>query len=500
MVNLKGGNRPLNEAIGRPQRRSGTVCRMTHMHVAGSIHADAVAPAPVWLVKPSDVNALDRRLWSETVDRDVSGQLNVGDMTINEIVGQVGSPVYVMDEVDFRHRAQAWRQAFAGWTIYYASKSFLCSTVARWVADADLSLDVASLGELTVALRAGFDPARMALHGNNKSETELRLALTSGVGRIVVDSSDEIGRLERLTAELGVRATVLVRVTTGVEAHTHEYIATAHEDQKFGFSIASGQALVAMVRCFHSPNLDLVGIHSHIGSQIFDTNGFEVATRRTLKLMAQFYEATGAMLSELDLGGGFGIAYTAQDTPSTPADLARALGDIVDHECRAFGLTVPQLAIEPGRSISGPAGMAIYTVGTVKNVEIGGGASRRYISVDGGMSDNIRPALYAAEYSAVLANRASQADPVLSRVVGLHCEGGDILVRDVFLPGDIRPGDLIAVPASGAYSRSMASNYNHTPRPPVVAVRDGQVSTLIRRETLDDLLGLDAGLASNDKE
>lgn len=467
---------------------------MTHMHVAGSIHADATSPAPVWLVKPADPNVLDDRLWSDTVLRRESGELQIGGLAASEILEQTGSPAYVIDEVDFRGRALTWNKAFDGWNVYYAGKSFLCSTVARWIAEEGLMLDVASLGELTVALRAGFDPARIALHGNNKSDAELRLALEKNVGRIVVDSSDEIGRLERLTAELGVRVQVLIRVTTGVEAHTHEYIATAHEDQKFGFSISGGQALVAMVRCFHSPNIDLVGIHSHIGSQIFDTNGFEVAARRTLRLIAQFKEATGVMLTELDLGGGFGIAYTSDDSPATASYLAEGLADIVAHECRAFGLDVPTLSIEPGRAISGPAGTALYTVGTVKTVEIGGGQSRRYISVDGGMSDNIRPALYAAEYSAVLANRASDAAPVLSRVVGLHCEGGDILVRDVFLPADIKAGDIIAVPASGAYSRSMASNYNHTPRPPVVSVRDGKVSTMIRRESLDDLLALDAGL------
>jgi diaminopimelate decarboxylase len=473
---------------------------MTHMHVAGSIHADATSPAPQWLLKPKNVNELDRRLWSDTVDRMDAGAVAIGGLTAAEIVEQVGSPVYVIDELDFRGRALSWKQAFEGWHVYYAAKSFLCSTVVRWVAEEGLSLDVSSHGELVVALRAGFDPARIALHGNNKSTEVLRLALTAGVGRIVVDSSDEIGRLERLTAELGVRATVLIRVTTGVEAHTHEYIATAHEDQKFGLSITGGSALVAMVRCFHSPNIDVVGVHSHIGSQIFDTNGFEVAARRTLKLMAQFREAIGVMLTELDLGGGFGIAYTSEDSPSTADDLARGLKDIVAHECRAFDLDVPALAVEPGRAISGPSGTALYRVGTVKTVEIGGGHSRRYVSVDGGMSDNIRPALYGAEYSAVLANRSSSARPVLSRVVGMHCEGGDILVRDVFLPGDVRAGDLVAVPASGAYSRSMASNYNHTPRPGVVSVRDGKLTTLVHRETLDDLLALDAGLSPRHDE
>ncbi len=467
---------------------------VTHMHVAGSIHADASSAAPVWLEKPVDANVLVDGLWSGTAVRGEGGEMHVGGLPVSEIMAQAGSPVYAIDEIDFRGRALTWAQAFSGWKVYYAGKSFLSGTIARWVSEEGLNLDVCSLGELTVALRAGFDPARIGLHGNNKSEELLRLALSAGVGRIIIDSSDEITRLERIGAELGVRPPVLIRVTTGVEAHTHEYIATAHEDQKFGFSIAGGQALVALVRCQGSPHLDLVGLHSHIGSQIFDTNGFEVAARRTLRLMSQFKEATGVTLPELDLGGGFGIAYTIDDSPATPADLARGLSDIIEHECRAFGLDKPLLSLEPGRAISGPPGTALYTVGTIKDVELGGGQSRRYISVDGGMSDNIRPALYAAEYSAVVANRVTTAPPTLSRVVGLHCEGGDILVRDVFLPSDIAIGDVIAVPAAGAYSRSMASNYNHTPRPAVVGVRDGKVSVILRRETLDDLLALDAGL------
>ncbi len=467
---------------------------VTHMHVAGSIHADVSSAAPVWLDRPTDANALVDGLWSGTTVRGPGGEMHVGGLPVSDILAQAGSPVYVIDEIDFRGRALTWAQAFAGWKVYYAGKSFLSGTIARWVFEEGLNLDVCSLGELTVALRAGFDPARIGLHGNNKSEDLLRVALQSGVGRIIIDSADEIARLERLGSELGVRPDVLIRVTTGVEAHTHEYIATAHEDQKFGFSIAGGQALVALVRCQGSAHLNLVGLHSHIGSQIFDTNGFEVAARRTLRLMSQFKEATGVTLPELDLGGGFGIAYTIDDSPATPADLAHGLSEIIEHECRAFGLDKPMLSLEPGRAISGPPGTALYTVGTIKDVELGGGQSRRYISVDGGMSDNIRPALYAAEYSAVVAGRVTDAPPTLSRVVGLHCEGGDILVRDVFLPGDVRIGDVIAVPAAGAYSRSMASNYNHTPRPAVVGVRDGKVSVILRRETLDDLLALDAGL------
>jgi diaminopimelate decarboxylase len=337
------------------------------------------------------------------------------------------------------------------------------------------------------------DLRRVGLHGNNKSVAELHHALTAGVGLVIVDSFAEIARLGALAEELGVRPRVMVRATTGVEAHTHEYIATAHEDQKFGFSITGGPAAEALGACHDHPALDLAGIHSHIGSQIFDAEGFEVAARRTLRLQADFAARTGTTLPELDLGGGFGIAYTSADSPASADELAGALREIIDHECASLGIAVPHLSIEPGRAISGPSTFALYEVGTVKPVQLDGGASRLYVAVDGGMSDNIRTALYAAEYSATLASRRSDAPPVLARVVGKHCEGGDILVRDEFLPADIAPGDLIAVPASGAYSRTMASNYNHVPRPPVAAVRDGALTTLVRRETIDDLLALDVG-------
>lgn len=463
------------------------------MHVAGTIHADVTASGPQWLERPADPNALDDAIWSLNTVRDADGVISVAGMKVTDAVRRFGSPLYLLDEDDFRARARAFTQAFDGWDVYYAGKAFLTRTVARWVAEEGLHLDVCSEGELITALRAGFPAGRIGMHGNNKSLTELATGLQAGVGRIIVDSLDEIGRIESLCEANGWHARVMVRVTAGVEAHTHQYIATAHEDQKFGFSITNGQAMVAMVRCHYSPLMTLLGVHSHIGSQIFDTGGFEVAARRTMRLMSQFTDATGARLPEIDLGGGFGIAYTSDDTPSTPDVLSRNLREIVAMESRAHSMELPRLSIEPGRAIVGPAGMAVYTVGTVKPVDLESGAQRVYVSVDGGMSDNIRPALYAAEYSASLASRVSTADPVLCRVVGKHCEGGDILVHDVFLPADVRPGDLIAVPASGAYSRAMASNYNHTPRPPVVAVRDGELTTLLRRETLDDLMALDVG-------
>ena len=461
-------------------------------HEAGALHGQAGDRGPAWLRVPEDADQLVPHLWAAGVSK-VDGVLTVAGESAPDLAAEFGTPVYVLDEDDFRARARAFRDAFEGAEVYYAGKAFLCVATARWIAEEGLGLDVCTGGELAVALRAEFPPARIGLHGNNKSTDELRRALEAGVGRIIVDSTEEIDRLVALTAEMGVEAPVVVRVTAGVEAHTHEYISTSHEDQKFGFSILGGDALAAVRRILDEPGLRLLGLHSHIGSQIFVTDGFEVAARRVLQLHADIAKTLGVDLPELDLGGGFGIAYTTKDDPSTPDDLARGLRKIVDDECAALDITVPHLSIEPGRAIAGPSTFTLYEVGTTKNVELDGGASRRYISVDGGMSDNIRPALYSADYSCTLASRSSDAPAVLSRVVGKHCEAGDIVVKDEYLPGDVRAGDLLAVPGTGAYCRSLASNYNHVPRAPVVAVRDGEARLLLRRESEEDLLALDQG-------
>jgi diaminopimelate decarboxylase len=466
---------------------------MTRAHEAGALHADINVRGPAWLREPRDANALVTSLWSSTAHKE-DGALVVGGCDVRDLAREVGTPAYVLDEADFRRRAGAFRTAFADYDVFYAGKAFLCTTVARWVQEEGLCLDVCSTGELTVALRAGFDPARIGYHGNNKTTGELRRALEVGVGRIVVDSFDELDRLDSLVAEPGLGpASVMVRVTAGVEAHTHEYIATAHEDQKFGFSINNGHAFEAVRRVSGREGYRLLGLHSHIGSQIFDTSGFEVAARRVLALHARVSDELGVDLPELDLGGGFGIAYTTQDDPSDPAQLAVELTKIVEHECRALDVEVPRLSVEPGRAIVGPAMCTLYEVGTVKQVGLDAGAVRTYVSVDGGMSDNIRTALYDADYSATVASRASDAPVALARVVGKHCEAGDIVVKDEFLPGDVRPGDLLAVPGTGAYCWSMASNYNHALRPPVVAVRDGVATVVVRRETEDDLLATDVG-------
>jgi diaminopimelate decarboxylase len=471
-------------------------------HEAGALHAPgygSIATVPAWLRPPADVNELLPEVWAGTVRRTDSGVLEVGGVNAHDLAAEFGTPAYVLDEADFLARAVAFRDAFhdafadlcGGADVYYACKAFLCTEVARWLARDGLRLDTCSGGELSVVLRAGVPAEHIGLHGNNKSDAELDLALRAGIGRIVVDSLPEIDRVADAAARLGVRAPVLLRVTVGVEAHTHEYIATAHEDQKFGLSLSGGAAARAVQRVLARPTLQLRGLHSHIGSQIFDTDGFEVAARRLLGLHAQVAREHGLSLPELDLGGGFGIAYTSEHDPMAAKTMADSLAEIVGRECRALGVEVPRVSVEPGRAIAGPSTFTLYTVGTIKDVDLEHGAVRRYVAVDGGMSDNIRTALYDADYSCTVASRASSAPPVLARVVGKHCESGDVLVKDEFLPSDLAAGDLLAVPGTGAYCRSMASQYNHVPRPPVIAVRDQVARVLIRRETEDDLFALD---------
>ncbi|MGI5178566.1 diaminopimelate decarboxylase [Dactylosporangium sp. CA-152071] len=458
-------------------------------HEAGALHGELGFSGPSWLRTPDDVNALVPQLWPKTVKRTQDGAIEVGSVDIRKIADEHGTPAYIFDEADFRERCRKFKEAFGGAEVFYAGKAFIATHIVRILVEEGLSLDVCTGGELAVALRGGMPPERIGLHGNNKSVAELTRAVEAGVGRIIVDSFDEIERLSAIAKRTGTRPKVMVRVTVGVEAHTHEYIATAHEDQKFGFSLSGGAAASAVDKILAEDSLDLRGLHSHIGSQIFDTSGFEVAARRLLSLQAQINEQHGVELPELDLGGGFGIAYTTQDTPAEPADLAANLMRIVKQECAALHLSVPHLSIEPGRAIVGPAMFTLYEVGTVKDVD----GIRAYVSVDGGMSDNIRTALYDAAYSATVAGRSSAEPPILARVVGKHCEAGDIIVKDEFLPADVQAGDLLAVPGTGAYCRSMASNYNHVPRPPVVAVVDGESRVIVRRETEDDLLNLDVG-------
>ncbi|MCA0146388.1 diaminopimelate decarboxylase [Blastococcus sp. LR1] len=472
-------------------------------HPAGPLHGN-ISPPSAAGAPPEELGALDPQVWPRSAQR-IDGELHLGGRPVTELARTHGTPLFVLDEGDFRGRAAEFADAFDDADVHYASKAFLCGQVARWIAEDGLHLDACSGNELALALAAGFPAGRIALHGNNKSMVELELAVDSGIGHVVLDSFDEIDRLGPLAAARvaggGAPVPVLIRTTVGIEAHTHEFIATAHEDQKFGFSLATGDALAAARRVVEQPALRLAGLHSHIGSQIFDTAGFEAAAHRVVGLMGAVRDATGQVLEELNLGGGFGIAYLPDDDPVSAADVAGKLRSVVAAECAELGLPVPRLAVEPGRAIAGPGTVTLYEIGTIKPVRLGASGApgtplvRNYVSVDGGMSDNIRTALYDASYTCVLANRSSDAPPALCRVVGKHCESGDILVRDLWLPSDVQPGDLLAVAATGAYCWSMASNYNYLLKPPVVAVRDGVATEIVRRQTLADVFALDAVLA-----
>ena len=426
-----------------------------------------------------------------------SDELTIAGVKASDLVKEYGSPLFVVDEGDFKARATSFKTALdkhfgahAG-RVYYASKAFLNKEIARWVNELGIGIDVASGGELAVAVAVEFPADRIQVHGNNKSEAEIEAAIAAGVGAIVIDSSHEIERVARIAARLQKIQPVFIRVTAGIEAHTHEFIATAHEDVKFGFSLNSGAAWKAIEEIEALSSLKLIGLHSHIGSQIFDAQGFGVAAERLIGLLAKFHEHFDDQLPELDLGGGYGVAYLPGEESVNADAVISELSKVVTAECAKAGIGVPQISIEPGRAIAAPTTTTLYTVGTTKNIELDGGNTRRYIAVDGGFTDNMRPALYDAKYHAILANRTSTSHDVLSRIVGKHCESGDIIIRDIDLPEDIHPGDLIAVPVTGAYGRQMASNYNHLTRPAVVAVRDGKARVIVRRETIEDLLKLD---------
>jgi diaminopimelate decarboxylase len=458
---------------------------------AGPRYADVLPddhpPAP-----PANLNVLDSRIWPRNAARDgKTGAMTIGGIDVRDIAANFGTAVFVTDERDVRERCREYVEAIgAESNVCYAAKAFCSRAVLRWVTEEGLGVDVCTGGELAVALSAGVDPERITMHGNNKLLPELQQAVDQRVGHIVIDSFEEIARLASIAAQSGARPKVMVRVTTGVEAHTHEFMATSHDDQKFGFSLASGAADEAVRRILALPSLEFTGLHSHIGSQIFDTAGFEVAAHRVIELAARIRSEHGVAISDLDLGGGFGIAYTEEDDAPDVRSLAKSLRTIVSTQCEIAGLPrTPTLTIEPGRGIIGPSTVTLYEVGTVKDVD----GLRTYVSVDGGMSDNVRTALYDASYTCALASRSSDAAPMLSRIVGRHCESGDIVVRHCYLPEDLAPGDLLAVAATGAYCWSLASNYNHLPRPGVVAVRDGEARQIVRRETLDDLLALDVG-------
>ena len=435
-------------------------------------------------------------MWSKNSSF-VDGVLTLSGIPVAQLANDFGTPAFFLDEDAYRSRALAWHHGLhsqfgenAG-TIYYAAKSFICTAVAQWIAEIGIGIDVCTGGELAVALAGGIHPSKIEVHGNNKSVAEIERAVSVGVKTIVMDSLFEIERVAAAAKNHGVRQAVLLRLTPGIEAHTHEKISTAHEDVKFGFSIASGAAWKAVERVLQYPELELRGVHCHIGSQIFGSEAHEIATDRLMAFMAKYRDAFGTELPELDLGGGFGIAYVAGDVTVEPGEVLPQIHAAVTKACAEHNLTMPLISLEPGRNIVGPTMFTLYEVGTVKDVIVDSGKVRKYVSVDGGMSDNARTALYDAEYTAVIAQRASTAPLALTRLVGKHCETGDIIINEIQLPSDIAPGDLVATPATGAYGRSMASNYNHVPRPPVIAVKDGNARVIVRRENEADLLSLD---------
>ncbi|SIR69465.1 diaminopimelate decarboxylase [Microbacterium sp. RURRCA19A] len=459
------------------------------------------ALVPEWLTAPAEANELVASVWPSSAHRVDDGSVEIGGVSVFDLRDRFGTPLYVLDEDEVRAHARRARAAFSAAAerhgirsrVYYAGKAFLSTEVVRWVTDEGLAVDVCTRGELEVALAAGADPARLGFHGNNKSVAELERAVEVGIGSVVVDSPVEIERLAAIAERRGAVQSVLVRVRTGVHAETHAFLATAHEDQKFGFSLEVAAEAVARIRELTS--LRFVGLHAHIGSQIFDSSGFRESAARLVDLHAELL--AGGEIPVLNVGGGFGISYTSVDDPRPIEEIADGILDAIADECAVRGIDMPDVACEPGRVIVGQAGVTLYEVGTVKKVTVGDDLERTYVSVDGGMSDNARPALYGADFSARIVSRTSAAAPALSRVVGHHCESGDIVVDAEYLPSDVVPGDLLAVPATGAYCFSLASNYNYTPRPPVVAVRDGRARVIVRGETIDDLLARDVGVAAS---
>jgi diaminopimelate decarboxylase len=430
---------------------------------------------------------IDLTLLPASAQMGADGSLAVGGVDLAGLAAEFGTPLYVYDEGELRDRCREYRARF-GAGVAYASKAFLCTAMAKLVADEGLDLDVATGGELHVARHAGFPAERIVLHGNNKSSGELRAALDARVGRIVVDSFDELDRLEQLSTRADQPVAVLVRVTPGVEAHTHEYIETGTDDSKFGFSLSTGDALRAVQRVVDRGGLHFAGLHCHIGSQVFRLDSYAAAIDRMIGLVLAVESDAGTTVDELSVGGGLGVRYVASDEGPSIAQFAAALQEAFAKALAAHGVrSRPTLGVEPGRSIAAPSGMTLYTVGTVKEIP----GLRTYVAVDGGMSDNLRPVTYGAQYEAFLPARANARRDKVVTVAGKHCEQGDVLVRDARLPADVRVGDILAMPVTGAYAHSMASNYNKVGRPAVVFVRDGSARLVVRREDLDDLVRLD---------
>ena len=437
-------------------------------------------------------NGLPAHVWPRNAARGADGVVSIAGVALTDIAERFGTPVMVVDEDDFRSRCRDMARAFGGPEhVHYASKAFLTRTIARWVEEEGLSLDVASENELRIALMADFPAARITAHGNNKDDAFLRACVDEGVGHVVLDSDQELERLDAIAGEVGRAQHVMIRVKPGIEAHTHEFVATSHEDQKFGFSLASGSAYRAAEAAVKAANLELVGLHCHVGSQVFDAQGFTAAADRVLELYSRIHDELGVILPELDLGGGYGIAYTEDEQPLDVDEVAHDLLTAVAKTAAELGIEAPSVLVEPGRAIAGPGTVTVYEVGTVKDVTVDEGVSRRYLSVDGGMSDNIRPALYGSLYDARVVSRTVDGTATSTRIVGSHCESGDVLIRDAEYPDDIRRGDLVALAATGAYTYAMSSRYNAFNRPAIVSVRDGAVTPMMRRETIEDFLALE---------
>ncbi|HET8929129.1 MAG TPA: diaminopimelate decarboxylase [Acidimicrobiales bacterium] len=421
---------------------------------------------------------VEPRLLPDSATTDADGALVLGGVAVAELAERYGTPLFVYDEAHLRARCREAVAAF-GPGVSYASKAFWCVAMARLVSEEGMSVDVSTGGELHVALAAGVPTARLTLHGNNKSDAELTRAMRAGVGRIVVDSFDEMDRIERLVPALGVDApAVLLRITPGIDAHTHQYVRTGQDDSKFGFTLSTGLADAAVERATASKAMDLVGIHAHIGSQVFVAAFFTDA----VATLAGFFKPLG--LGELSIGGGIGVAYVADEHAPSITEWADAV-----HTAAARCGIDATITAEPGRSIAAAAAVTVYEVGTIKHLD----GLRPYVSVDGGMSDNPRPVLYGSGYEAFLARGVAAERPFAARVVGKHCESGDLVVADAWLPADVAVGDLLVTPVTGAYGYSMASNYNKVPRPAVVFVAEGTAREVIRRESLEDLLRLDVG-------
>ncbi|WP_433194287.1 diaminopimelate decarboxylase [Nocardia sp. CA-107356] len=429
---------------------------------------------------------LDSAVWPRDTHYDDAGRITIDGVALADIADQYGTPTYVLAEREVRERCKAYRAAFPEAEIYYAGKALMIRAVADWVTQEGLSVDVCSAGELAVALSAGVDPKRIILHGNGKTFDELETAVEAGVGRIVVDSLTEITLLSALAMD---GQQVLLRLTPGIDVHGHPAVATGVTDQKFGFPIGSESAAEAVARILRQPKLRLIGFHCHLGSQIDDPDYYGEAIRRMIAEMARVRDDHDYLLTHLDIGGGHAVAYRCGDAEMNLTELSAIVEDALDAACARRGFPRPVIAIEPGRAIVARAGVTLYRVLSIKHIDGG----HTYVTVDGGMSDNPRVALYGAHYSVVVANRHPTGPHMTATVAGRFCEAGDILATDVRLPADLRPGEVLAVPCTGAYHHSLASSYNSVGRPPIIAVREGRCRELIRRETIADLLSRDVG-------